>query len=153
MHCLFLIDDVHWYCRAWYLNDTRHSHIGPNIRTCPVFHLWDGTKCEPILCPNDRSKLYPYCIDTHVDINYHGSCPPGQNVTIENPYCHCPNNQEYTYPICHEPCPAHTFFDLKTKSCGKRPCPAGWSGDYYPNCIARNFQRCPAEFPGLFLPL
>lgn len=145
----YKLDDIHWYCRAWYLNDTRgHHHIVGPIPHCPPFHLWDGAKCEPIRCPNNRNLMYPHCTDTDYDRFHPASCPPGQNYTIEKPYCHCPNDQDYTYPICHERCASNTYFELKSKSCVRRPCPAGWIGDYYPNCAVANFRKCPDEFPG-----
>lgn len=106
------------YCRAWYLNDTRGGHgVGP-APICPVFHLWDGVNCEPIRCPNNNALLFPHCVDTDVHHDYPASCPPGQNVTHEKPYCHCPNDQEYTFPICHEPCPASSksLLQFKNKS-------------------------------------
>ncbi|XP_055294944.1 uncharacterized protein LOC129564810 [Sitodiplosis mosellana] len=142
----YKLDNIHWYCRAWYLDEDHRFNDGP-IQQCPVFHLWDGSKCEPIRCPNNRELLFPHCVDTPVDHNP-TSCPPGQNYTIEKPYCHCPLDQDYTFPICHERCPANTYFDLKSKSCGKRPCPPGWIGDYYPHCSVKNYQKCPDEFPG-----
>lgn len=82
----YQLDNIHWYCRAWYLNDTRGGHaVGP-LPQCPVFHTWDGSKCEPIRCPNNRELLFPHCTDSHVHIDYPSTCPPGQNVTIEKPY-------------------------------------------------------------------
>lgn len=146
----YKLDNIHWYCRAWYLNDTRgyYDDFAP-IQHCPVFHIWDGKKCEPIRCPNNRELLFPHCVDTHTDRPYPVSCPPGQNYTIEKPYCHCPRaEEEYTFPICHERCLDNTYFDMKTKACVKRPCPAGWIGDYYPHCTVANFQKCPESFPG-----
>lgn len=50
--------------------------------------------------------------------------------------------------IIYFPFPA--YFDMKTKACGKRPCPAGWLGDYYPHCTVASFQRCSEEFPGVW---
>lgn len=103
----YKLDDIHWYCRPWYLNDTRGEYInvGP-IPYCAPFHLWDGSKCEPIRCPNDHARFYPDCVEDHTYIPRPSSCPPGQNYTIERPYCHCTDEKypEYTYPICHERC-------------------------------------------------
>lgn len=101
----YKLDDIYWYCRPWYLNDTRGGfNDGPPH--CPPFHLFDGSKCEHIRCPNDRTLLYPNCtINDYPYVPTPSSCPPGQNYTIERPYCHCPNNQEYTWPICHDKCP------------------------------------------------
>jgi len=145
----YKLDDIYWYCRPWYLNDTRGDSGNGAIPQCPVFHLWDGSKCEPIRCPNDRTLLYPHCT-TENYTRAPVSCPPGQDYTIERPYCHCPNEQEYTFPICHERCTTGTYFDMKTKSCAKRPCPAGWLGDFYPHCTVASFQRCSEEFPGIW---
>lgn len=105
----YQLDDIHWYCRPWYLNDTRGEfiHVGPTPY-CEAFHLWDGTKCEHIRCPNDRDRLYPDCAEENNVIPARVACPPGQNYTIERPYCHCPNDQDYTYPICHERCLDHS---------------------------------------------
>lgn len=33
------------------------------------------------------------------------------------------------------------YFELKSKTCVKRPCPQGWDGDYYPYCTIGNFQK------------
>lgn len=42
------------------------------------------------------------------------------------------------------------YFDLKSETCVRRPCPVGWLGDYYPHCTVVSFQKCPAEFPGVW---
>lgn len=102
----YQLDNIHWYCRAWYLNDTRGSHGFVQIPQCPVFHIWDGSKCEPIRCPNNRELLFPHCTITDGGRTYQTNCPPGQNVTNEKPYCHCPNDLDYTFPVCHERCAA-----------------------------------------------
>lgn len=106
----YKLDEIHWYCRPWYLNETGGGHFG-DVTLCPVFHIWNGKECEPIRCPNDRTRLYPDCT-TYTDEPYHhhANCPVGQNYTIEKPYCHCPDDQDYTFPICHERCPPNSMF-------------------------------------------
>lgn len=100
----YKLDDIHWYCRPWYLNETGGGYIDGGVQLCPTFHIWNGKQCEPIRCPNDRNLLYPNCTTYTYDPHPRMSCPTGQNYTIEKPYCHCPDDQDYTYPICHERC-------------------------------------------------
>lgn len=100
----YKLDNIHWYCRAWYLNDTEGGFNFGTVQHCPVYSIWDGKKCEPIHCPNDHTLLYPHCTTSYEPVNPHLHCPTGQNYTIEKPYCHCPNDQDYTYPFCHERC-------------------------------------------------
>lgn len=107
----YKLDDIHWYCRPWYLNETGGGYIDGGVQLCPTFHIWNGKQCEPIRCPNDRTLLYPHCTTyTNGQVFPHSSCPTGQNYTIEKPYCHCPNDQDYTYPICHERCPLNSMY-------------------------------------------
>lgn len=104
----YKLDHIHWYCRAWYLNDTR-GYIDGHIQTCPTFTVWDGTNCQPIRCPNDRTRLYPNCTE-YERVVPRVSCPVGQNYTLEKPYCHCPNDLDYTYPVCHERCALNSTY-------------------------------------------
>lgn len=43
----YQLDDIHWYCRPWYLNVT-HSFEN----SCEPYHNWNGTRCIKIPCPS-----------------------------------------------------------------------------------------------------
>lgn len=112
----YQLDDIHWYCRAWYLNDTDGSFNSSSVKFCPTFQILVDGHCEPIHCPNNRTLIYPNCTYGYEPVVPRIVCPTGQKYTIEKPYCHCPDDQDYTFPICHERCAPNSKIKKKNFS-------------------------------------
>lgn len=43
----YQLDNIHWYCRPWYLNVTH-----PFENSCEPYQNWNGTHCINIPCPS-----------------------------------------------------------------------------------------------------
>lgn len=57
----------------------------------------------------------------------------------------CPSGQFGVFPDCYEPCPAYQ--SGRPPNCQRTGCPAGWEGDYQPNC---RFIPCEFGYVGYY---
>lgn len=139
----FVFDEVHWYCRPWYLNST--AKMEPATPQCNAFQFGTYPNCHWRPCRKDA--LNPNDHEPNCRYNYTKFVP-------------CPHGMVGTPPDCHLPCPEHRKFIttilytklskmslqtgiiLNISDWGKYPncqrirCQTGpgWSGEFAPNC-------------------
>lgn len=91
----FAFDEIHWYCRPWYLST---STVTPEIITpqCNAFQIGTYPDCQWRPCPSN--SLNPNEREPNCKYNYTIGFKP------------CDNGLVGTYPDCHQPCPAHREF-------------------------------------------
>lgn len=53
-------------------------------------------------------------------------------ITTTTPRPRCTDGRFGVFPDCYDPCPAYT--SGRPPNCHRTGCPAGWEGDYMPNC-------------------
>lgn len=89
----YQLDDIHWYCRPWYLNVTHADEL-----KCEQDKIWNGTHCAKIPCPKylnyQEERFYPNC-------TYYAPPAPPTHYPLTTP----PN--EVICPGCGSICPAY----------------------------------------------
>lgn len=146
----YVFDEVHWYCRPWYLSTTRapttHATYKPIpfVPRCGASQYGTYPDCHWRHCP--KHAINPQDFEPHCryDVRY-----------VE--YKPCPAGLVGAPPNCYKPCPAYRkcsfinnfknitkllhrliqFVDRgKYPNCERIRCQTGpgWSGDFAPDC-------------------
>lgn len=102
----FVFDEIHWYCRPWYLKTTTEEVV-PGEPQCNAFQYGTYPDCHWRPCPSN--SLNPDDHEPNCKYNYTIGLKP------------CDNGLVGTYPDCHQPCPEHRkFIDFESKFCYRK---------------------------------
>ncbi|XP_031635744.1 extensin-like [Contarinia nasturtii] len=139
-HCqcppTFAFDEIHWFCRPWYLSTTAAPKVyTPPPPSCGAYQYGTYPDCHYRPCP--KHSLNPEEFEPHCKYNY-----------THHVYTPCPQGQVGSPPNCYTPCPAH--HRGRYPNCERIRCQTGegWTGEFEPDC--RYTPSCPPEFPGVW---
>lgn len=93
----FVFDEIHWYCRPWYLSTTTHIPVTYKYEpTCNAYQTGVYPDCHWLPCP--KNALNPDGFQPNCRYNY--------TVTFKA----CEPGLVGSYPDCYKPCPAYRKF-------------------------------------------
>ncbi|XP_055294931.1 adhesive plaque matrix protein-like [Sitodiplosis mosellana] len=132
----YAFDEIHWYCRPWYLSTTRPTTTykpPPAVLRCSAYQYGVYPDCHYKPCPSNA--LNPQDHEPYCRFNF---------TYVE--YKHCGEGLVGNYPDCYKPCPA--YHHGRYPNCERIKCQTGpgWTGQYAPDC--KFTPTCPDSHPG-----